>query len=92
MVPPLEILSYSSLALPERDSNHYASYLVNMLSYPVPRIPLNVRSCPLCWRQPMNADNKKDINSELDELDREEFYRLKKVNSWQFRFSFGKSR
>ena len=25
------------------------------------------------------ADNKEDINSELDELDREEFYRLKKV-------------
>ena len=26
------------------------------------------------------ADNATDINSELDELDREEFYRLKKVS------------
>jgi len=27
------------------------------------------------------SDRPQDINSELDELDREEFYRLKKVNS-----------
>ena len=31
----------------------------------------------------MDTDSEKDINSELDELDREEFYRLKKVNTWQ---------
>lgn len=29
--------------------------------------------------RPAYADSEEDINSELDELDREEFYRLKKV-------------
>lgn len=29
--------------------------------------------------RPGYADSDEDINSELDELDREEFYRLKKV-------------
>lgn len=30
---------------------------------------------------PHRANHNKDINSELDELDREEFYRLKKVSN-----------
>jgi hypothetical protein len=43
------------------------------------RTPLNVR-----WHAPgprRDVDCYLDINSELDELDREEFYRLKKVSN-----------
>lgn len=38
------------------------------------------RSCA----QHTNVNSETDINSELDELDREEFYRLKKVEQSKF--------
>lgn len=39
-------------------------------------MPLIAGNLPTDWHFPV-----KDINSELDELDREEFYRLKKVSN-----------
>jgi hypothetical protein len=42
------------------------------------KIPSNVR---WCVNPGVPATDDADINSELDELDREEFYRLKKVSS-----------
>ena len=44
-----------------------------------PRIQLNVSGRDLSNATHM-ADSRSDINSELDEMDREEFYRLKKVS------------
>lgn len=56
----------------------YSGILVNMSSYPGQKTQLNVRLL-LPSRRSWVADGILDINSELDELDREEFYRLKKV-------------
>lgn len=46
--------------------------------YPGQRTRLNVSRCSSRQAQ---ANQIADINSELDELDREEFYRLKKVSN-----------
>ena len=46
-------------------------------SYLEQKTPSNV--CRTAHIRPAYTNDKKDINSELDELDREEFYRLKKV-------------
>lgn len=52
---------------------------MNTSSFLVPKTPLNVRAIPV---RDLSLETHKytDINSELDELDREEFYRLKKVS------------
>lgn len=51
-----------------------------MSSSPGRRIRSNVRPSPKLLRcHSLEADPDSDINAELDELDREEFYRLKKV-------------
>src|SRR3954469_19537331 len=49
-----------------------------MLSSHEQRIPSNVRWTVVLR---LKTNTSKDINSELDELDREEFYRLKKVSN-----------
>lgn len=51
-----------------------------MLSFLELKIPSNVCSLKELGYGLQLADHDKDINSELDELDREEFYRLKKVS------------
>lgn len=51
--------------------------LVSMSLFPGRRIPSSVSGTPPCFR--WTVLTFPDINSELDELDREEFYRLKKV-------------
>lgn len=53
---------------------------VSMSSFPEPRILLNVSISFIPYAM-LVANAFLDINSELDELDREEFYRLKKVSN-----------
>lgn len=52
---------------------------MNTLSFLVPKTPSNVRAIPV-RKLSLETHKYTDINSELDELDREEFYRLKKVS------------
>jgi hypothetical protein len=55
-------------------------YEASMLSFLEQRTPSNVCNLPYRIEQDL-ANTYQDINSELDELDREEFYRLKKVSN-----------
>lgn len=55
---------------------------VNMSSFPGQKIPSNVGVLVFPYfRFLVWLTSLQDINSELDELDREEFYRLKKVSN-----------